>query len=76
MIENLEINIQHAPGLKCPRCWKYTINAHYPTDLCQRCLNVLKENYPDKLNEAIKKGLVDCSKKEHYFWYKNWKEIK
>jgi isoleucyl-tRNA synthetase len=39
-----EIAASSAPGVKCPRCWKYTENAENPSGdgLCPRCAGVLK----------------------------------
>lgn len=41
-----EILITRAGGEKCPRCWNYVDNLHNHEEhsVCQRCLDVLKEN--------------------------------
>ena len=42
----LTIEVNHAPGLKCERCWNYSThvgeNKNYPT-VCERCSAVLAE---------------------------------
>ena len=38
----LEMAAGFTPGVKCPRCWKYTENAA-GDGLCPRCAAVLKE---------------------------------
>ena len=44
--EEYKIEIRHADGSKCERCWNYSIhvgeNAEYPT-LCERCVAALEE---------------------------------
>ena len=33
---------------KCPRCWHYTHEGTHNHDgLCDRCINVLREDYPN-----------------------------
>ena len=45
-IEELEIQIERAPGEKCERCWNYSTHVgefeRYPT-VCERCAAALKE---------------------------------
>lgn len=38
--ESCEIELTHAPGHVCPRCWNYTESEH-EDDLCDRCAAVL-----------------------------------
>jgi isoleucyl-tRNA synthetase len=43
-IEGLEIRIERAPGLKCQRCWNWSITVGTFTDkpdICERCYNVV-----------------------------------
>lgn len=44
--ESLEINVEHAHGQKCERCWKYSetvgMDETHPT-LCSRCSEVIQE---------------------------------
>ena len=44
----ITVEIQHARGEKCPRCWNYRslgTQGDYP-DVCERCAQVLREiNY-------------------------------
>ncbi len=44
-IGETEVQVDHAPGQKCERCWKYSESVgrdpEYPT-LCERCVAVLK----------------------------------
>ncbi len=43
----LKIEVSHAPGKKCERCWKYSTEIgkdhEFPT-LCERCINVLRRS--------------------------------
>ena len=42
---DIEVKVEHAPGLKCERCWKYSESVgkdpEFPT-LCERCATVLR----------------------------------
>ncbi|MBQ3055318.1 MAG: isoleucine--tRNA ligase [Oscillospiraceae bacterium] len=44
-VEGLSIGVEHAGGIKCPRCWMFSEeagkDAEHP-ELCPRCLNVVK----------------------------------
>ena len=44
-IEGLSIQVEHAAGIKCPRCWMFSEDAgkdaEHP-ELCPRCLSVVK----------------------------------
>ena len=37
----LGISVIEAPGAKCPRCWKQTVEADAETGLCPRCAAVV-----------------------------------
>ena len=39
--QGLEISVSEAPGTKCPRCWKQTVEAEAETGLCPRCARVV-----------------------------------
>lgn len=44
--ENCEVMVEKCDGLVCPRCW----NIHNASDahaLCDRCIDVLKKDYPE-----------------------------
>jgi len=54
-IQQEVIEVEHADGAKCERCWNYSTrvgeNADYPT-LCERCLAALAEIERDARNRA------------------------
>ena len=37
----LHISVTEAPGIKCPRCWKHSLEADSATELCPRCAEVV-----------------------------------
>ena len=37
----LRISVTEAPGKKCPRCWKHSLEADPETELCPRCAAVV-----------------------------------
>ena len=37
----LHISVTEAPGVKCPRCWKHSLEADPETELCPRCASVV-----------------------------------
>ena len=37
----LHISVVEAPGTKCPRCWKHSLEADSLTELCPRCAGVV-----------------------------------
>ena len=37
----LRISVSEAPGKKCPRCWKHSLQADPETELCPRCAAVV-----------------------------------
>ena len=37
----LRIWVTEAPGKKCPRCWKHSLEADSVTELCPRCARVV-----------------------------------
>ena len=37
----LRISVAEAPGTKCPRCWKHSLEADPETGLCPRCAEVV-----------------------------------
>jgi isoleucyl-tRNA synthetase len=37
----LRISVTEAPGTKCPRCWKHSLEADPATELCPRCARVV-----------------------------------
>ena len=37
----LRISVAEAPGTKCPRCWKHSLQADPETGLCPRCAEVV-----------------------------------
>ena len=37
----LTVSVIEAPGTKCPRCWKQTVEADPETGLCPRCAAVV-----------------------------------
>ena len=37
----LHISVVEAPGTKCPRCWKHSLEADPVTELCPRCARVV-----------------------------------
>ena len=37
----LRISVSEAPGRKCPRCWKHSLQADPETELCPRCAAVV-----------------------------------
>ncbi|MEX0940702.1 MAG: isoleucine--tRNA ligase [Candidatus Babeliales bacterium] len=40
-LKGLWLNVTHAEGVKCPRCWQWDTTVH-PDALCKRCQEVLK----------------------------------
>ena len=38
---DLRISVSEAPGTKCPRCWKHSVDADPETGLCPRCKAVV-----------------------------------
>ena len=40
-IPGLNISVVEAPGVKCPRCWKHSVDADPETGLCPRCASVV-----------------------------------
>ena len=42
LIPGLEISVIEAPGVKCPRCWKHSLQADPETELCPRCAKVIQ----------------------------------
>lgn len=43
-VDRVEVEVRHAPGSKCERCWKWSVSAgenEHPT-LCTRCVEELK----------------------------------
>ena len=39
-LEGVRVLVEKAPGVKCPRCWKYSESTH-PDGLCPRCAEVV-----------------------------------
>ena len=37
----LRISVAEAPGTKCPRCWRHSVDADPVTELCPRCAAVV-----------------------------------
>jgi len=44
----IELEIGKAPGSKCPRCWKYSVDVD-ENGLCERCRKVLEVDHPEKV---------------------------
>jgi isoleucyl-tRNA synthetase len=44
----IELEIAKAPGSKCPRCWKYSVDVD-DNGLCERCRKVLEVDHPEKV---------------------------
>ncbi len=47
-LEEPEVTVEHAPGIKCPRCWKRTeepVDAGQWGEVCPRCGRVLEKSY-------------------------------
>ena len=40
-VPGLRISVTEAPGKKCPRCWKHSLEADPVTELCPRCAEVV-----------------------------------
>ena len=40
-VPGLTISVVEAPGTKCPRCWKHSVDADPETGLCPRCAAVV-----------------------------------
>ena len=38
--QGFKVEVEHAHGEKCDRCWKY--DEHLEDGLCERCRNVIK----------------------------------
>ena len=36
--------VRFIPGVKCPRCWKHSVDADPETGLCPRCAAVIAEH--------------------------------
>lgn len=48
MNEILHIEVAHAEGVKCPRCWKHTGEGRFNFDgLCDVCCDVILKDFPD-----------------------------
>ena len=35
---SVEVKVERAPGIKCPRCWNYHTVQGNPMDVCDRCV--------------------------------------
>jgi len=47
-MEGVEVVVQRAEGVKCPRCWHYTGEGRFNMDnLCDRCYLVLAIDYAE-----------------------------
>ena len=44
---NVDIDIKVHGGNKCPRCWHYHYLSETPDNLCDRCMSMLKTDYPE-----------------------------
>jgi isoleucyl-tRNA synthetase len=44
----IDLEIGKAPGSKCPRCWKYSVDVD-ENGLCERCRKVLEVDHPEKV---------------------------
>jgi len=42
----IEIEVQKAPGEKCPRCWHYHTVQGNPQGLCDKCVRAILEGLP------------------------------
>jgi hypothetical protein len=42
----IEIKVERAPGVKCPRCWNYHTIQGNPMDVCDRCVLVVTQSLP------------------------------
>ena len=40
-VPGLRVAVMEAPGVKCPRCWKHSVDADSDTGLCPRCAAVV-----------------------------------
>ena len=40
-LADIFISVSEAPGKKCPRCWKHSLQADPETELCPRCAAVV-----------------------------------
>ena len=47
----MEVKIEKASGVKCPRCWNYTPSCNYD-NLCNRCVAVILEGFPNHPSHA------------------------
>lgn len=60
-----EVNVKVTTGVKCPRCWCY----HYLKDtfdnLCDRCTNIMINDYPDHQLTTTIKELRSAEKKKY-----------
>lgn len=47
-MDDIEIVVTKADGMKCPRCWKVTGAGRFNFDgLCDPCAHLLIERFPD-----------------------------
>jgi hypothetical protein len=58
-LKDVHISIQSCKTLgmdKCLRCWNWSY-IPYPLKLCNRCVEVLRNDYPDDYEEAKKENM-------------------
>lgn len=47
------VSVSASTGIKCPRCWQYhTVRVNYD-GLCDRCLRLIVERFPNDYPEAV-----------------------
>jgi hypothetical protein len=47
----MTLTVEKHPGVKCPRCYRYTGEGRYNYDgLCDRCCEVILKAYPDHVS--------------------------
>jgi hypothetical protein len=51
-IGRAKIDVEHADGDKCPRCWHYHTVQGNPQGLCDRCVSAILEGLDDFVREG------------------------
>jgi hypothetical protein len=65
-MEGIQVQVEHAEGVKCPRCWKWTGAGRFNFDgLCDACCGVLLEDYPE--HEAVP-GIHAAQQRQREKW--------
>ena len=44
---DVKVEVAHAPGVKCPRCWNWHTIQGNPLDVCDRCVVIVTRMLPE-----------------------------